>query len=469
MQSEINTTKQRNLPFRLRFFIEAKTLIILALPLMISQVAQTGMSFVDTVMAGRHSEVSLAGVAIGSSLWVPAFLALMGIMMAVTPMVAQAYGARRNTEIKTTVQQAVWLSLILGIGFMLTLRNLGDVFVWLGVEPDVLIQAEGYIQAVSWGLPALAGFQVLKSLNEGVHITRPFMYISVIALLINIPLNYVFIYGKLGLPAMGGIGCGWATAIILWLELLMLLAVTLRNSKFKPIHIFKEWEKPDLARFGDILMLGLPIGISFLIESSMFALIALFIAKLGATVVSGHQIAISFSSLTFMVPLSISMAITIRVGYSLGRNRPDRARFIGWIGIALTLFTATLSSSAMLFFPEAIASLYTENPEVLVLAIDLLILAALFQFSDAVQVSSAGALRGYKDTRFAFLVVLFAYWGVGLPLGYTMGLTEIWGESKGPHGFWIGLIVGLTLASVLLSGRFRIIVKRRKQGVTVGD
>jgi len=461
MQSESQISRPRTLAFRLRFFTEARTLIILALPLMISQVAQTGMSFVDTVMAGRHSEESLAGVAIGSSLWIPAFLALTGIMMATTPMVAHAYGARRNTEIKGTLQQALWLAIILGIGFMLTLRNFGGIFELLEVEPGVLVQANGYIKAVAWGLPALAGFQVLKCLNEGVHLTRPFMYISVIALLINIPLNYILIYGKFGLPALGGIGCGWATAIIIWLELLMLLVLTLRNPKFRPWNLFSNWQKPDLSRFVDILRLGLPIGISFLIESSMFALIALFIAKLEATVVSGHQIVISFSSLTFMVPLSISMAITIRCGYSLGRNRPDRARFIGWIGIALTLCTATLSSSAMLLFPEAIASLYTQTPEVKALAIDLLTLAALFQFSDAVQVSSAGALRGYKDTRFAFLVVLFAYWGVGLPLGYTLGLTQMWGAAQGPHGFWIGLIVGLTLASLLLSSRFYIIGKRR--------
>lgn len=452
-----NSVKSREIPFRLRFFTEAKVLLLLAIPLMVSQLAQIGISFVDTVMAGRHGEESLAGVAVGSSLWIPAFLALMGVLMATTPMVAQAYGERRPDAIKHTVQQALWLALFLGIGFMLLLRNLGGIFELLEIQPGVLFQSQGYIKAVAWGLPALAAFQVLKSLNEGLHLTRPYMYVSLIALAFNIPLNYVLIYGKLGLPALGGVGCGWATAIVLWLELFMLLGLTLRNPKLRPFILITQWQRPDLGKLADILKLGVPIGVSFLIESSMFALIALFIAELGATVVAGHQVAMSFASLTFMVPLSLSMAITIRCGYSLGRGRPDRAQFTGWIGIGLTLCAAAISSSAMLFLPEQIASIYTHNPEVKGLAIELLILAALFQFSDSIQVSATGALRGYKDTRVAFLMVLTAYWGVGLPLGYTLGLTDLWGGATGPHGFWIGLIAGLTLASILLSWRFFII------------
>ncbi|MEW7979586.1 MAG: MATE family efflux transporter [Candidatus Sedimenticola endophacoides] len=445
---------------RHRLLAEGGALLGLALPLMVSQLARTGIGFVDTVMAGRDSEVSLAGVAIGSSLWIPVFLALMGTLAATTPRVAHAFGALRPAEVRRTVQQALWLALLLGVGSMLLLQNLGGLFRLLEVAPDVLLQAEGYIQAVAWGLPAVAGFQVLKSLNEGVHITRPFMYISALALLANIPLNYVLIYGELGLPALGGVGCGWATAIVLWLEFLALLRVTLNSNPLRAFRPLTDWRHPDPARMGDLLRLGLPIGISFIIESSMFALIALFLAKLGATVVSGHQIAISFSSLVFMIPLSLSMALAVRVGHSLGAGDPRHARLTGMLGLVLALATASLSSLLMLLFPDTIAALYSRDPAVLALAVELLTLAALFQFSDALQVSAAGALRGHQDTRFAFLAILVAYWGVGLPLGYTLGLTRVWGEPLGANGFWIGLIIGLSLAALLLGTRLHRISRR---------
>ncbi|MEJ1373377.1 MAG: MATE family efflux transporter [Candidatus Sedimenticola sp. (ex Thyasira tokunagai)] len=439
---------------RIRFLSEARNLLLLALPLMVSQLAQTGMSFVDTVMAGRHSEVSLAAVAVASSLWIPAFLTLTGILMAITPIIAHANGARQGEKIKHTVQQGFWLALFTGVGFMLLVRNLGGIFELLEVEVPVLLQAQGYLEAVSWGIPALALFQVVRSFNEGFHLTRPYMYVSLAALLCNIPLNYIFIYGKLGLPAMGGVGCGWATTLVIWLQLFLLLAHTLVNPTLSRTGWRSRWRPPQLDLLVEILRLGLPLGLSIFIEASMFTLIALFIAKLGATVVAGHQVAMSFASLTFMIPLSLSMAITIRCGYSLGSMRPDRARSVGNIGIAITLAAAALSSAVMLIFPEAIASIYTANPQVKALAVELLLLAGIFQFSDALQVSAAGALRGYKDTRFAFGVVVISFWCLGLPLGYTLGLTNLWGEPNGPQGFWIGLIAGLTLASLLLGGRF---------------
>ncbi|MES9858515.1 MAG: MATE family efflux transporter [Sedimenticola sp.] len=446
---------------RIRIFSEARKLLLLALPLMVSQLAQTGMSFVDTVMAGRHSEVSLAAVAVASSLWIPAFLTLTGILMAVTPIIAHANGARQGEKIKHTVQQGLWLALFSGVGFMLLVRNLGGIFELLQVEPLVLLQAQGYLDAVSWGIPALAAFQVMRSFNEGFHLTRPYMYVSLAALLCNIPLNYIFIYGKLGLPAMGGVGCGWATTLVIWLQLLLLLAHTLFNPTLSRTGWHHHWQLPRLSLFIDILKLGLPLGFTILIEASMFTLIALFIAQLGTTVVAGHQVAMSFASLAFMVPLSLSMAITIRCGYSLGSRRPSRARAIGYMGIAITLCSAALLSAIMLLFPDGIASIYTVNPQVKMLAAELLLLAGIFQFSDALQVSAAGALRGYKDTRFAFVVSVISFWGLGLPLGYTLGLTDFWGEPSGPHGFWSGLIAGLTLASLLLGGRFIHLSRKR--------
>ena len=441
---------------------EAKTLLLLAFPIALSQLAQIGINFTDTVMAGHHSDVSLAGVAIGSSLWVPCFLLLMGIIMATTPMVAQAWGAKDNRDIKHSVQQAMWLALVCGISLMVLLQLLSSLFDLIEMENDVRLQAKNYVFAASFGLPALAIFQVLRSLNEGVHLTRPLLITSFLALLINIPLNYIFVYGKLGFPEMGGSGCGVATAIVLCLECIIMLFFTLRNKKLSPIGWHLNWRGPEKQRITELLRLGLPIGIAFLIESSMFTLIALFLAKLGSTVVASHQVAMSVISVLFMIPLSLSLALTIRCGYYIGKGQAQMARYIGYIGIAFTLVTAAFFSALILIASKDIATIYTNDLAVQALAVKLLFLAAIFQFSDALQVTSAGILRGYKDTRFAFYVVLFAYWGVGLPLGYSLGLTSFWGDQQGAVGFWLGLIAGLGLASILLVGRFIHVSARQK-------
>jgi len=442
------------------FFTEAKALLLLATPIIISQLAQMGMNFTDTVMAGRHSETSLAGVAIGSSFWVPCFLFLVGVLMAVTPMVAQAWGANNTKSIKYTVQQGLFLAIALGLSMMLVLQFLSHVFDGMDMDAQTRAQAKGYVFAVSFGLPALALFQILRGLNEGLHITRSFMYASLIALLINIPLNYIFVYGRLGLPELGGVGCGWATAIVLWLELFLMLFITLRNKTLNKINWQFGWRKPDPKKIIEILKLGMPIGIALLIESSMFALIALFLAKLGSIVVAGHQVAMSFISTLFMIPLSLSMALTIRCGFYIGQGNPQNARYIGILGIGFTLLIAAFFSLLILLTSENIAALYSTNSLVKSLAVELLFLAAIFQFSDAVQVTAAGILRGYKDTRFAFFTVLIAYWVVGLPLGYSLGLTSFWGKEYGAQGFWMGLIAGLGVASIFLALRFLTISRQ---------
>jgi len=343
---------------------------------------------------------------------------------------------------------------------MFALQLLANVFDVMEMETQTRAQAKAYVFAVSFGLPALAFFQILRGLNEGMHQTRPFMYASLIALLINIPLNYIFVYGKFGLPELGGVGCGWATAIVLWLELFLMLFITLRNKTLNKINWHLDWRKPERKKIIEILKLGLPIGIALLIESSMFALIALFLAELGSIVVAGHQVAMSFISTLFMIPLSLSLALTIRCGFYIGQGNPQRARYIGLLGLGFTLISATFFSLLILLVSENIAALYSTNLMVKTLAVELLFLAAIFQFSDAVQVTAAGILRGYKDTRFAFFTVLVAYWVVGLPLGYSLGLTSFWGKEYGAQGFWIGLIAGLGVASVSLALRFLTISRR---------
>lgn len=433
---------------------EAKKLLQLSLPLIISHLAQMGMNFTDTVMAGRHHETSLAGVAIGSSLWVPTFLFLMGVLMALTPMISQAYGANKKSDISQITQQGFWLALLLGLMTLLTLQLLSVTYDYIDMETQVREQAVGYVVAVSFGLPALALFQVLRGLNEGAQLTRPYMIVSIVAVLVNIPLNYMFIYGKFGMPELGGAGCGWATAIVLWLEFFVLLFITLKNKKFADIQWYRRWQKPSLPVNFEILKLGVPIGIALLIESSMFVLIALFLAPLGSQVVAGHQIAMSVISILFMIPLSISVALTIRCGYCLGQQQFERARTIGMMGTVMTVVIAAVYCVLIVGFSEQIAKFYSTNTDVVQLATSLMLLAAIFQFSDAIQVSTLGILRGYKDTRYSLFVVILAYWVIGLPLGYSLGVTDFWGQAYGAQGFWVSLIVGLTVAALLLVKRF---------------
>ena len=443
------------------FSREVKALLGLSVLIIISQLAQMGMSFTDTVMAGRHHASSLAGVAIGSSLWIPCFLFLMGLFMAITPIVAQAWGGHQYAKIKINVQQALLLAPLIGVLMMIILQLLALVFDYMQMDEVARAQAHGYVLAVSFGLPALAVFQVLRGLNEGAHFTRPYMLVSLVAVLINIPLNYIFIYGMFGLPELGGAGCGWATALVLWLEAGLMLFITLKNPQLRQIHWHRRWQGFDRTVIKEIMVLGSPIGIALLIESSMFSLIALLLASFGTIVVAGHQVAMSFISILFMVPLSVSIALTVRCGFYVGQNQPELARSVAIIGFILTIATAVMFSATILLFADAISSLFSNNPEVRAVAVSLLFFAAAFQISDALQVVAAGILRGYKDTRYTFKVVLFAYWGVGLPLGYGLALTEFFGRPYGAQGFWFAMIIGLSLAALLLVLRFRSISLRQ--------
>ncbi|WP_049824373.1 MATE family efflux transporter [Desulfurivibrio alkaliphilus] len=432
---------------------ELRQLWRLSLPLILAQLSHMAMGFVDTVMAGRVSPADLAAVAIGSSVWFPVMLFVAGVLMAITPIVAQLYGAANHDRIPTSLRQGLWMALVLGLGGFLLLGNMEWLLKLLDLEPEVRRLAAGYLSAVAWGFPALALYQALRSFSEGVSLTRPIMLIGFLGLACNIPANYIFIYGKLGLPPMGGVGCGWATALVMWVMMLALAGLILYGRGYRFLPPLFAWERPDFKKIVHMLRLGFPIGISFFIETSLFAAIALLVASLGAVVVAGHQVALNFTSLLFMVPLSFSQAITIRVGQAIGRREPAKARFAALCGALTTLTTAVLFATAILLWAPAIATLYTPDLEVRQVAANLLFFAALFQISDAIQVSAAGALRGYKDTRVPMFITFFAFWFVGLPLGYLLGLSEPVGLHLGAQGFWIGLVAGLTTAAILQSAR----------------
>lgn len=432
---------------------ECGSLLRLSGPLMISQLAQSGMGVADTLMAGRHSATSLAGVAVGASLWTPVFLALSGTLIALSPLFARTFSANERTATKSIFQHSLWILLILAPLAILLLQQSSKLFSLLGVDERAHTQASGYLDALCWALPAIGLIQILRSINEGTLQTRQYMLVSLAAFFCNIPLNYLLIYGSWGIPELGGIGCGWATTLVLWIQVVILWVLTQKNSRLASLQLFRHWRPPQVDKMLQLLALGLPIGLTLLAETSMFSMISLFIAKLGSTAVSGHQVAFSAVSVAFMLPLSLSTAVSLRCGFHLGCEHADLARHCWRLGITLALIFASLSSLVIALLPRQIAALYSPTIEIQDVAVELLLIAGLLHSLDALQVTTAAALRSYQDTRYTLWIMLLVSWGIALPLGYTLGMTNLFTPAMGPKGFWVGLICGLAVGFVLLLAR----------------
>lgn len=436
---------------------EVSRTLVLAGPLIIGQLTSYGMTLVDTVMAGRIGTVDLGAIAIGSSIWAAGFLFILGVLLAVSATVSQLEGAGRRRQAGEFTRQALWLSLALGVLLYLAVRSSGWIMAMIEVEPAVAELSMAYLRAISWGAPALCAMMVLRFFSEGAGYTRPTMYVGFLGIACNIPLNYVLMFGKLGVPAMGAVGAGWATFIVFWLQLIVLALWIGRRPRYRPFALYARFSWPNLREISALLKLGLPIGVMVFLEGGMFVGAALLIGTLGAVPIAAHQVAMNYSGLMFMVPVGLAGAITIRVGNAIGRGDPGGARRAGWVGMMLAVGFGACSATIMLLFPEAIVALYTREPEVATLAASLLFFAAVFQLTDCLQASAAGALRGLKDTRIPMLYSILAYWMIGLTAGWWLTFRMDWG----PAGMWVGIIVGLSVAAVLLGWRFANLTRAR--------
>jgi len=423
----------------------------LALPLVTGQLSAIGMNVIDAMLAGHLDAHTLGAVAVGTSVWSLALVAAIGVMLALPPSVAQLNGAGRADEIGPLFRQALWMAASLGLLLFAGVHFGGPLLiVAIGVDAALVPDVTRFLHAISFGAPALALFFTLRGLSEGFGLTRPTMYFSLLGLALLGPVGYVLMYGRLGVPALGALGSGIATACVLWIEALAFLAYIATRHHYRALALFSHFERPRPEAIGELLHLGVPMGISLLMEAGLFVAVALAIGTLGTDVVASHQIAINVASVTFMVPLGIAMATTVRVGHAVGRGDAEGVRDAGLVGLGLTLIAQGVSAALMLTIPEHIAGLYTEDTGVIVLAAQLLILAGLFQFSDGLQVAASGALRGLKDTRVPMLITTFAYWGVGMPVGWWLAFRA----GLGARGMWMGLIAGLSMAAVLLTTRF---------------
>lgn len=444
---------ERRQPLVTRTLAEWRTLAILGGPILIAQIAQMANGVIDTVMAGHASAEDLAAVGIGSSLWMPLFLFFMGLLGAMQPIISGYNGARTLDRIMPTTWQGLYLAGAGSVIMIALLTQVHPVLALLNLEPRTAGITQGYLDAFAWGVPAMLLMTALRGLTDGLGHTRVIMAFSVLSTLINLPLNYIFIYGKLGLPAMGGVGCGWATSLSNGIAALALLVYLNRSETYRRFHLLADWAAPKLADLGYILCIGVPIGFTIFVEASMFSVIALFLAPLGPVVVAGHQIALNVVSLLFMLPLSIGMALTLRVSFLMGAGAPDTARLISRSSLLLAAATALVFALLLWLFSEQIAALYTGEAEVREVTVRLLLFAALFQIADVIQVTCISALRGYKDTRIPMFIMVFSFWGLGLPLGYALTFTDLIWPAMGAAGFWVGLTGGLTSASMLLGWR----------------
>ncbi|MDO4895957.1 MAG: MATE family efflux transporter [Moraxella sp.] len=439
---------------------ELIALVSLALPMLLSQIAQVGTGFVDTVMAGSVSTEDLSAVGLGNSLFVTVYITLMGVMTALNPMIAQAYGSSKKGDtpahaIGELGRQGLWYGAMMGL--------IGLVIIWLAImpferyfshlSPHTLATTKQYLWYIGLAMPPAMLHRALHAYASSLNRPKIIMWVSWLCFVINIALNWVFVYGKLGMPALGGAGCGLATAIVFWVNALVLGAYIAKDAHFKPFGLTNKLSLPSLKRFGEMTRLGIPIGLSFFIEVSLFTCIIFLVAQLGSdgthsteNFISAQQIVISITSLIFMIPQSMGIASTVQVGMALGQNKPTKARYISGVAIFTSVMVSFLTALFLAVGRFGLADMYTDDVAVISIVGSLILFAAAFQLVDAVQCVASYVLRGYKVTTIPMIIHAIAFWGCGLLPGYVLAFYG----GMGIYGFWTALVISLAVAGVLL-------------------
>lgn len=434
-----------------------RQLLTIMLPILITQLSLMAMNFFDTTMSGHAGAVDLAGVAIGANVWMPVFTGLNGVLYAVVPMIAQLLGAGKKEDIPFVVLQGLYFAIF--IGAMVIIAGsffVSGILASLGTEAQVYHIAYGFLQGIAFGVIPFFSYMVLRSFMDALGHTRITMMITLLAVPINVVLNYMLIFGHFGFPRLGGVGAGYASALTYWSITLIIIAVIHKMEPFRQYGIFKRFYPVSLKAWWEQLRIGIPIGFAIFCETSIFAVVSLLMSEFNTATIAAHQAALNFASLVYMLPLSISMALTILVGFEVGARRLADARQYSYLGIAGALLLGTGCAFILVFFRAPVASMYTVDPGVLELIQQFLLYAAFFQLSDAVGAPIQGILRGYKDVRVTFILALVSYWVIGLPLGYYLAhYSEL-----GPFGYWLGQIIGLAAGALFLFGRLLRVQKK---------
>ena len=414
----------------------------LLFPILITQLSMSSMTFLNTIRAVRAGAAVLAGVAIWASLCVPMFSGINGILIAITPIIAQLTGAKATKDIPGRVQQAIYVSIglaiiILLIGFF----ALDPILNMMDLEQNVRHIAKYYLVALSTGIIPLFIFNTLRSFIDSLGKTRVSMTIILISLPINVLFNYVFIFGKFGVPAFGGIGSGIATSLTYLLTSIIIVGIIHKVRPFSDLKILSSWQRPSLKAWIEQLKIGVPIGVSLFFETSIFSAMTIFMSVYSTYTIAAHQAAMNFSSLLYMIPLSVGMTLTIAVGFEVGAKRFVDARTYSYIGLSGGIFIAIIAGLILFVFD------LTKN---------FLCFAIFFQFADAFAAPIQGALRAYKDVNVTLITSFISYWLIGLPTGWLLAnYTEL-----GPYGYWVGIIAGLSAGAIALIFRLLYIQKK---------
>ena len=433
---------------------EVKAVLHLAIPLAGAQLSQSATGFVDTVMMGLLGSQTIAAGGLGATYFTALLLISSAVVAAVSPLAAEAYGAGKPERVGQVARQGLWLAVALAIPLTWLLWNAALVLRLLGQAPETIALSQTYLQAIAWGLLPGLGFAVLRSFVAALSDARPIIVIMIGGTLLNIVTNYGLMFGIGILPQLGLAGLAWASTLSLWCMFLALGGYILSQPQLRVYGVFRDLHRFDPQIFGELIKIGIPMGVLSVVEVGLFAVTTVLMGQLGTVALAAHQIAIQTAAITFTIPTGIGLATTVQVGQLLGQGNFKRAKRAGLIGIALgCLF---MSSMAVLFWtmPGSIVALYLDihdplNAEVVKLAKSLLLVAAMFQLADGIQVTAIGALRGFKDTQIPMLIGLATYWGVGLTSGYVLGLTL----GFGGVGLWWGLALGLAVAAILLTWR----------------
>lgn len=443
------------------FIGDASDLLRLAGPLMLGQIAVVGMTVTDIYMAGQVSANDLAALQLGGSIWAMISLLVIGIMIGNSPIIGHLWGANQLDRVRFQFQQGLWLSLPMGIAvcgaILLGLALLGQ----LDISDEVYRIAKGYLLPyliTGFMFPAFFAF---RATYEGIGDIRPVMLFNCLAFVLNAILDYILVFGYLGFPAMGGIGAAWATTVVMFFLLLAMLVYGLKAKNIKKLQLYQQFSAPSRTAIAGILRLGIPISLTIAAEIGFFAIIPMLIAHLGANVLGAHAITNNLDSLAYMIPLGIGQALTIKVSHAQGRMDPLAARRICVTGFKLVFLFALILGSLKILLRYDFAAIFSPVAEVQVIAASLFFFSAALGCFDSLQMSCSGALRGYKDARGPLIIQVIAFWVIAFPIAYSLALTDFWGEPMGVYGFWAGLIIASSIASLSMLYRWNLVSKAK--------
>lgn len=435
------------------FWQDARSILMLAWPIFIGQIAVVTFGAIDTVMVARVSTTELAALALGAAIYISVYMGLAGVLQALSPITAQLLGGGHHHEIGEQVRQSVWLACVLALIGMCVLFFPYPFLSFSQADPQLISKATHYLHMLAFGLPAALGFRIYSALNNGLARPLRVTILQFCSLMLKVPLNTWFMFGGLGVPAMGGAGCALASSVLNWLCLIASVIFLYRSGDKQVFLIFARYSRPHRERLKTLLRLGLPIGLSNLIEVSAFAFMALFIARLGATQLAAHQITSNLSVLLYMLPLSLAMAASTLIAQAIGAGNEHGVRRLSWNSIYLAAMIASAIALGIGFNRMDLIAVYTPNPDITKVAMPLFFLIALYQVFDALQVMAAFILRAHKITFIPLVIYMFSLWGLGLGGGYALSIAWPILMPFGWHGaigFWLANSLSLAAAALFL-------------------